>query len=218
VLDCASKLLGRDDNGSLETGPGGIREKSTSELLLSYAALAQQIDDASLPCLDLEVEEAPGTSRIEAAHYIFGACAALAKVRVDTWTGAVKVANMLLVPGLGPVVSAQGFAGQMEGGAVMGLGMALLEELPAIGGDYTARNFDRYFMPTLLDAPNIELIAVEDVLPGDTIGPRGAGEISLNAAAPAIANALADALGGGVVALPVLPADVLAILAKEKPP
>ncbi len=54
-------------------------------------------------------------------HFVFGACAALAQVRVDTWSGVVTVETMVMCTALGPVASPQGYLGQMEGGAVMGL-------------------------------------------------------------------------------------------------
>ncbi|MNY04185.1 putative xanthine dehydrogenase subunit D [compost metagenome] len=67
-------------------------------------------------------------------------------------------------------------------------------------------------MPTLADAPAMDVIAIENLPDGDPIGPRGAGEISVNFAVPAIANAIAVALRHPVTRLPVQPAQVIAIL------
>jgi CO/xanthine dehydrogenase Mo-binding subunit len=123
---------------------------------------------------------------------------------------------LLVVPALGPVLAAQGMLGQIEGGATMALGLALLEDLPSPKGQFTARNLDGYFIPTLADVPRIEVIAIEDMAPGDKVGPRGAGEISVSTTLAAIANAVANAVGRDVARLPLRPADVLALLeAKE---
>jgi len=129
----------------------------------------------------------------------------------------VRVEHLLIVAALGPVVAPQALLGQIEGGALMGLGMALLEELPAPQGHYSATNFDGYLMPSILDAPVIEVIAIEDVPVDDQVGPRGAGEIGLNIAVPAIANAIARALGAPVLQVPVRPAQIMQMLARAAP-
>jgi CO/xanthine dehydrogenase Mo-binding subunit len=200
----------------LVLGPEGIRCKDNGALLLTYKKLANVLAPQALPALDIEVLEHDEASWIPAAHYVFCGATTLAQVRVDTWTGAVRVEHLLVIPALGPVISAQGMLGQIEGGAVMALGLALLEHLPSPKGQFAARNFDGYFIPTLADVPRIEVIAVEDLVPGDKVGPRGAGEISVSTTLAAIANAVANAVGRDVARLPLRPADVLALLeAKE---
>ena len=197
----------------LRVGAHGLYRVRDDRLLLSYMTLATLVPACDLPLLDIEVEEDARASRIEAAHYVFGSCAALAEVCLDTWTGRVRVEYLLIVAALGPVVAPQALLGQIEGGALMGLGMALLEDLPAPQGRYSATNFDGYLMPSIIDAPVIEVIAVEDVPVDDQTGPRGAGEIGLNIAVPAIANAIAVALGTPVLQVPVKPAQVMQMLA-----
>jgi len=208
----AAPQLGRTPDALLAAA-GGIRD-ANGELLLSYASLANALGDA-LPELriSLEAEETP--SEIAAAHYVFGACAALAEVRIDTWSGRAELTRMVIAAALGPVISPQGFLGQMEGGALMGAGMALTEHLPTAGGRYLARNLDGYLMPTVMDAPRFEIIAVQGLPEGDEIGPRGAGEIGVNIAAPAVAEAIAAALAMPVRRLPVLPDQILDHLCAE---
>ena len=178
---------------------------------LNLAALAQRLGDAC-PCIDIELHAEDPATNAHDTHFVFGACAAVAQVRVDTWSGMVQVQDLVMCTALGPVASAQGYLGQMEGGAVMGLGMSLLEELECEGGHYTARNLDAYFIPSIMDAPRMQLIAIENLPPNDPIGPRGAGEISVNFAVPAIANALAAALQRPVSRLPMTPLRVIALL------
>ena len=116
------------------------------------------------------------------------------------------------------MLSPLAFAGQVEGGAVMGLGMALLEHMPEREGRYLHRNLDGYMVPTITDAPAVDVIALEDLVAGDRLGPRGVGEISMNVAVPALANAVADALGAPVRRLPVRPTDVLDALRRGGAP
>lgn len=190
----------------LRLGPGGIWRGN--ERCMSFAALAAQLGDRRpVVPIDLAARETP--TEIAGAHYVFGACAALAQVRIDTWTGAISVDRLVVAAALGPVVSRHGFLGQMEGGSLIGQGMATIESLPMAEGRYLARNFDSYFIPTFADAPRAEIIAIENLLPGDTHGPRGAGEIGANFGAPTVANAIASALGTPIFKLPFTPDDVL---------
>jgi CO/xanthine dehydrogenase Mo-binding subunit len=195
----AGEVMGVDA-AALSVGAGGLWH--AGRLGLSYAALAQALGDERPQLLiELHGEETP--SEIDAAHFVFGACAALAQAAVDTWTGAVRIERLVIAAALGPVVSPMGLLGQIEGGALIGQGMATTEQLPMQAGRYLARNLDGYLIPTLADAPLMEVISIEDLPEGDAIGPRGAGEIGVNIAVPAIANAVGVALGLHVRALPL---------------
>jgi len=202
---------------SLRLGPGGFYPAGASACLpaerrLSLAELARDLAPADLPVqiVDLPADETP--SEIPGAHHVFGACAALAQVALDTWSGAIRLERLLVASALGPVVSAQGYLGQIEGGALMGAGMVLTEDLPMVQGRYQSRNLDGYLMPTLADAPVCEVIAVTNTWPGDTVGPRGAGEIGVNIGATAVANAISKVIGHPVRRLPVRPDDMLDLL------
>ena len=98
----------------------------------------------------------------------------------------------------------------------MGLGMALLEAVPELNGHYLYSNLDGYMVPTIADAPVIDIITIEDVCAGDELGPRGIGEISINVAVPAIANAVANAIGAPIRRLPVRPVDVFEALHRRE--
>jgi nicotinate dehydrogenase large molybdopterin subunit len=129
-------------------------------------------------------------------------------VRVDRWTGRVRAERIVLAPGVGPVVVPLAFAGQVEGGAMMGLGLALLEDLPVVDCRYGHTNFDGYMIPSLADSPVIKILAVDRLDEDDRIGPRGIGEIVLNAAVAAIANAVADATALPITRVPIRPEDL----------
>jgi len=199
--------------GTLRFGPGGWSDLQ-GRPRLSLAELAEVLrTDLPHRVIHIEPEETP--SPVPGSHWVFGACAAAARVRIDTWTGALQVQQLALASALGPVVSPMGLLGQMEGGALMGQGMATIERLPMRDARYLARNLDAYLVPTLADAPCAELHAIEDLMPGDTVGPRGAGEIAVNIAVPAVANAVSAAIGMPVERLPIDPDDLLDFLERE---
>lgn len=196
--------------GELQPGPRGLTD-GQGRLRLAYADLAARLG-ADLPQAEFDLPPEDTPSEIDGAHYVFGACAALAQVCIDTWTGSLRVEQLAIASALGPVVSPMGLLGQIEGGALMGQGLATTEALPMKDGRYLARNLDAYLVPTLLDAPRWDVTAIEDLPEGDPIGPRGAGEIGVNIATPAVANAVSAALGMPVHHLPIAPDDILDFL------
>ncbi|WP_420992095.1 xanthine dehydrogenase family protein molybdopterin-binding subunit [Cupriavidus sp. 30B13] len=211
LLEPAARQLGQPA-ATLRLGEGGVHD--AQGLRLSYRALAQLLGP-DRPCLDVDLPAEDPAGNAHDTHFVFGACAAIAQVRVDSWSGVISVQQLVMCTALGPTISPQGYLGQMEGGAVMGLAMCTQEELECVDGRYTARNLDTYLVPTLADAPAMDVIAIQNLPDGDPIGPRGAGEISVNFATPAVASAIAAALGHPVTRLPVQPAQVIALL--EKP-
>jgi CO/xanthine dehydrogenase Mo-binding subunit len=93
----------------------------------------------------------------------------------------------------------------MEGGAAMGLGYALLEEDQVREGVTLTPNLMTYLIPTALDVPDVATIVLES---GEGMGPwgaRGIGEPAMVPTAPAIANAVFDAVGVRVTRLPITP-------------
>jgi CO/xanthine dehydrogenase Mo-binding subunit len=214
LLTAAADVL-RLPAGSLRLGNGGIWDNSTgrNRPRLTFAELAKALKN-SLPRREALVpaEETPSAIK---GHGDFNAASALATVRVDQWTGAIRVERIAVAAACGPVLAPLAFAGQIEGGAVMGIGMALLECMPECAGRYLHRNLDGYMIPTIADAPTVEVIALEEIDSDDVLGPRGIGEISINVAVPAVANAVADAIGIPIRKLPIHPADVLAVLRQK---
>jgi len=125
----------------------------------------------------------------------------LALVTVDTSTGEVRVNRIVAAHDVGKAINPQNVEGQIQGGIGMGLGFALMEEfLPG----KTASMGD-YHIPTSLDMPEIIPIIVEDQEPTGPYGAKGVGEPALIPTAPAILNAIADALGERIFRLPAHP-------------
>jgi len=128
-------------------------------------------------------------------HTIFSTAVHLARIEVDELTGQVRVVDYLAISDCGRVVNPVLFQGQQEGGVVQGLGYALCEDLPCREGRMTAADLTGYVIPTALDAPRIETVAIAIPEPTGPFGLKGAGEIGIDGPAPAIANAVADACG-----------------------
>lgn len=138
------------------------------------------------------------------------------EVEVDTETGQVDVIRIVAAPDVGKVINPVGLEGQSEGGAVMGLGMALMEEQVFSQGITLNPDLATYLAPTSLDVPDVVTIPVES---GDACGPYGAkgiGEPAMIPTAPAIFNAIEDAVGIRLYSMPATPEKILAALkAKE---
>jgi xanthine dehydrogenase molybdenum-binding subunit len=148
------------------------------------------------------------------ATYIFGTQGA--EVEVDLETGKVKVLQVVAAHDVGQVISQQTIKGQIYGGVVMGLGFALCEEYKTHEGKNLNPNFLDY---KILSAPDVDFpIHVECIETNDLEGPfgaKGVGEPGLVPTAPAIANAVYDAIGVRIKNLPITPEKILAAL-KEK--
>jgi len=125
----------------------------------------------------------------------------LAMVEVDTSTGQVFVNKIIAAHDVGRAIHPQNVEGQIQGGVAMGIGFALMEEY--IPGQ--THSMADYRIPTSLDVPDVVSIIVEDAEPTGPFGAKGVGEPSLIPTAPAIINAIADALGKRMYVLPATP-------------
>jgi CO/xanthine dehydrogenase Mo-binding subunit len=144
------------------------------------------------------------------AAYGFGAHLAL--VDVDPRLGTVKVLNIVAAHDVGRAINPTLIEGQIEGGIAQGLGMALMEEFTPGTGE----NLHDYLIPTIGDVPYIESILIEDAAPQGPFGAKGIGEQALIPTAPAILNAIHDAVGIRLPKVPATPDRIRsAILAKE---
>jgi xanthine dehydrogenase molybdenum-binding subunit len=143
--------------------------------------------------------------------------AAFAEVEVDVETGEVKILRMVLAHDIGKAVNPTSAEGQLEGGAYQGIGRALTEDfiVDMDTGVTLSANYDTYKIPRALDMPEMEIILVEKAEPTGPFGAKGAGEPGLVTTAPAIANAIYDAIGARVKDLPITSERVLRTL-KEK--
>ncbi len=130
----------------------------------------------------------------------------LAAVEVDEGTGTVHVRQVVAAQDVGKAINPKAVMGQIHGGVGMGVGFALMEHfLPG-----KTRSMSEYAIPTSLDIPKITCIIVEDPEPTGPFGAKGMGEPSLAPTAPAVLNAVADAIGIRIDRLPANPEAVRA--------
>jgi CO/xanthine dehydrogenase Mo-binding subunit len=147
--------------------------------------------------------------------YAFGATGA--EVEVDKKTGEVKILNLIAAHDVGRSMNPTLVRGQIYGAAYMGVGFALTEKLQVVEGKVMNPNLRDYKILTALDDIPVDAVIVEDPDPAGPYGAKGIGEPGLVPTAPAIANAIYDAIGIRLTDLPITPEKVLAaIRAKEK--
>jgi len=136
-----------------------------------------------------------------------------AEVEVDVETGVVRVLKVAAAADVGRAVNPLACEQQIEGGVVMGLSNTLFEEFRWESGRIRNGGFTDYKLATFADTPEIVPILVESDHPEAPFGAKGIGEPAAAATAPAIANALFDAVGVRIRDLPITPEKVLAALA-----
>ena len=130
-------------------------------------------------------------------------CAQVAEVEVDPETGEMQLHRFITAHDVGTVINPTTHQGQIDGGVIMGLGQALMEELVMEGGQVTNANLGNYKLPTAADIPELETVLVRS---SGGVGPYGAkaiGELANNSPPAAIANAVADAVGVRLFELPI---------------
>jgi len=135
-----------------------------------------------------------------------------AEVEVDTKTGKVKVLRMVASHDCGKAINPMLVEGQLEGSAVGGMGQALYEEVITEKGQVLNPSFLDYGIPTAMEVPSITSVEVETNDPEGPFGAKESGEGTQLAPAPAIINAIYDAIGVRFKSLPVTPEKVLKAL------
>lgn len=137
--------------------------------------------------------------------------ATVAEVEVDTETGEVEVLRLVSAYDCGKAINPLLVEGQIDGGAAMGLGSALLEELhpyyPTL--DHYPTGFFSYMVPTAKDVPQMDAVIVEMNSQSGPYGAKGIGEMTANSQAPAIINAIHDAIGVWINDIPATSEKVL---------
>jgi 4-hydroxybenzoyl-CoA reductase alpha subunit len=132
----------------------------------------------------------------------------LAEVEVDPATGKVEVLNFVAAHDLGKAINPLLVEGQIEGGAAQGIGWSLMEGLQFDNGKILNPNFHDYKMLTIKDIPKITSLLIETIDPNGPFGAKGIGECAMVPTAPAIVNAIYDAVGVRIKDLPASPEKV----------
>ncbi len=140
------------------------------------------------------------------AYEVYTWCANAADVTVDTWTGEVKINRFVSGQDIGRAINPALVEGQIQGGALQGIGYALMEEYKLNDrGHIMNNNLSTYIVPTSTDVPEIIPVIVEHQYSWGPFGAKGFGETPLVPVAPAIINAIADATGVRIKHLPATP-------------
>ncbi len=140
------------------------------------------------------------------------------EVAVDTYTGFVKILDVVAVHDIGQAINRGFVEGQIHGGVQMGLGMAIAEDLAYDDKSGVARNssFSKYQLINAPDMPPVRVLLIEE---GEEYGPYGAksvGEIATIPSTAAAVNAINHALNANFTDLPVTPDKIMAMLAARQ--
>jgi CO/xanthine dehydrogenase Mo-binding subunit len=133
----------------------------------------------------------------------------VAEVTVDTLTGEIQVDDFVALQEVGRVLHPVLAAGQIEGGVVQGIGYALYENVIWRDGSMANNQLTNYIIPTSVDVPPIRVFFEEIPYTHGAMGAKGIGELPMDGPAPAILNAVENALGIPFDRLPLMPEDIL---------
>jgi CO/xanthine dehydrogenase Mo-binding subunit len=137
-------------------------------------------------------------------------CAQMAEVEVDVESGEIQLRRFVSVHHAGKVLNPLLHNGQIDGSIVMGVGYALTEELLFADGKVTTLHFGDYKIPTIRDIPHLHKVVLETSVGRGPYNSMSIGETPIITVAPAIANAVYDAVGVSIKSIPLTAEKVLA--------
>ena len=186
---------------------GHLVHKS-SELTISFKDLANQLNSLGGPIVGRATVDPKGVGGAFATHIV--------DIEVDSETGKVYILRYTAVQDTGKAIHPTYVEGQIQGGAVQGIGWALNEGYEYnLEGHMLNSNFLDYRMATCLDLPMIDAVIVEVANPGHPYGVRGVGEVPIVPPMAALSNAIYNATGTRLKKLPMSPDTVFAGLQKN---
>ncbi len=209
IVERAARLTGRPAAGLRLDGasvvrPGGRPLASVADVL-GPEPVSHAFTYRHRPTEPIDDQRGQGS-----AHVAFAYAAHRAVVDVDVELGLVRVVEMATAQDVGKAMNPVAVEGQIEGGTVQGLGLALMEELQIERGHVLNPSFTDYLIPTMLDVPPMRLKVFEFAHPDSPYGLNGVGEPPNLSSTPAIVNALRNATGLELPRAPVRPDDLLA--------
>ena len=141
-------------------------------------------------------------------HVDFSVAAHRAVVDVDLELGLVRVVSVDAAQDVGAVLNPQSVVGQIEGGTMQGVGLAIMEELIFDKGIVRNANFTDYLLPTFLDAPPVASILIEQPGSWGPFGAKGFSELPTISSGPAVMAAIRAATNKALTRMPVRPEDI----------
>ena len=181
---------------------GALQHKSDPELKMTFRQVAARQNATGGPIIGSAGVNPGGAGPCLATHIV--------DVEVDPETGKVNILRYTAVQDVGKAIHPGYVEGQIQGGAVQGIGWALNEEYFFNDqGHMLNSTFLDYRMPTVLDLPMIDTVIVEVANPTHPFGVRGVGEVPIVPPMAAISNAIHSALGVRLNQLPMTPGSIL---------
>ena len=222
LIDLASKKLGVSPD-NLVCRDGRVFANNEPEKGVSFKALAHYGNlSASGPIIGKggfglhaidPIHPETGQSKRFSAYWMYGAQAA--EVEVDKETGEVTILKMTAAHDVGKALNPLNCEQQIEGSLATGIGTALYEELVLDSGKAANASFVDYKIPRAKDIPELIPLIVEAAHREGPFGAKGLGEPGLSPTAPAISNAIYDAIGVRIKDLPITPEKIVEAL-KDK--
>jgi CO/xanthine dehydrogenase Mo-binding subunit len=203
VMATEAAMILKVDRADLEPSAGEFFSRHHPDKRVSFLEVAKRAHRTGIPMkwqgyfdpptTPLDPENGQG---VPYATYAFATHCA--EVEVDTLTGEVTVLRVVAAHDVGRAINPRNVEGQIYSGIAMGLGFAIMEEyLPG-----KTESMKDYHIPCCADMPEMIPIIIEDPEPTGPYGAKGVGEPALIPTAPAIVNAIADALGVRIYSLP----------------
>ena len=202
----------------IDLAGGRAMVRGAPDRAVPFPALVKAATAAGRPVQALDKYDAPSAATIDPAtgqgkpfnDYTFGTQAV--EVEVDEETGQTRVTRLAACYDIGQAINRQSAEGQIEGGAIQGLGHAVLEEVILEEGVSKNPHLLDYKIPTTLDAPPVVTVLLES---GQGLGPFGAkgiGEPAMTPTPAAVMNAVSRAVGAPVTQFPLTAERILAAL------
>ncbi len=190
-LECAPEDLEPAGQGYQVKG-SPASNVSTTDVIAELAARSGGVFEA----------QAPGPGREDRAKQ-WCSVACVAEVEVDPETGKVTPIKITMAVDAGQAINPRLFQGQVEGGMMQGLGMALMEALPTEEGQVTALHLGDYKIPAIADLPELVSVTLEDAPAPGPYGAKAVGELGCIPVAAAVANAVEHATGVRILSQPI---------------
>lgn len=219
-LDEVTIEVATTDAFTNDSGVGGSRVTHTGGRAAYHAAeglkgqiMAEAAKLGAPPTAFAAIAQAAAAQgrTLEAAHFydakahgaVTSFTAQVAEVAVDPTTGQVTVRRFTTAHDVGTIINPIGHQGQIEGGLIQGLGFALMEELRTEDGRISTLSLGDFKLPTIQDIPPLTTVILEDAVGPGPFHAKAIGEGSISPVAAAVANAVADACGVRILALPI---------------
>ncbi|MFH0897346.1 MAG: molybdopterin cofactor-binding domain-containing protein [Candidatus Bathyarchaeota archaeon] len=215
VFEAAADILHVNDE-ALEARDGKIYVKGTPEKFVSF----EDVTRGGVPIIATASSESKTTPmNTETGQgnpfQIFCYATQIVDVEVDTETGMVKVLKIVAAHDIGKAINPAFVEGQIYGGIGFGVGQAIMENMVTKDGKTLNPNLTDYLIPTSEDMPEVKPILIEENEPSGPFGGKMIGEPPNLPTAPAIINAIYNAVGVRIMDLPATPEKILKAL-KEK--